>query len=151
MRDEERLKEVLPFGKFVTLVACNYSRNGALSTALAGHPSPIILGHAGEATELLLPPNAPLGFSRSKDFKTGETLLSATETLLLYTDGVSESRREGRLFGPEGIADCCRVMAGCELAELAAGVCKASAEFHDLRLPGDDRLALAAKPTGLSG
>ena len=64
---------------------------------------------------------------------------------MLYTDGITESRREGRLFGVEGIAKVWRGMTSCTLDELTSTLCSRSAEFHAPDLPSDDRLVLAAR------
>ena len=140
------LRDLLPEGKFVTLAACRYSPGGRLECALAGHPYPLALEGEGRVDELSLPTNLPLGCAiRSGRFREGEACLQESQTLVLYTDGITESRREGHLFGVEGIAEVWRRMGHCSLDELTAALCSTSAEFHAPEHPADDRLALAAR------
>lgn len=143
---EAALKDHLPKEKFVTIAVCRYSPDGTLEAAVAGHPSPLLLELDGEAEEIDLPPNRPVGDFEKRSFAAGETQLGPDETLLLYTDGIVESRREGRFFGVEGISARWRARPGGELGELTAGLCRDSAEFQSGDYPGDDRLALAARP-----
>ena len=143
---ETILQGLLPEGKFVTLAACRYSPGGKLECALAGHPYPLTLEGGGGVGELSLPTNLPLGCAIATGrFREGEACLQQSQTLVLYTDGITESRREGRLFGVEGIARVWRGMTSCALDELTSTLCSTSADFHASDLPSDDRLVLAAR------
>jgi hypothetical protein len=140
------LHDLLPEDKFVTLAACRYSPGGKLECALAGHPYPLVLEGEGWLDELALPTNLPLGCGIGNGrFREGEARLKESQTLVLYTDGITESRREGHLFGLEGIAEVWRRMGRCTLKELTATLCFTSAEFHAAEFPSDDRLVLAAR------
>lgn len=62
-----------------------------ITAANAGHPPPVLL-HRDGSTELVdLPPNAPIGVG-GVDFETVELDAPAGATLVLYTDGLVESR-----------------------------------------------------------
>jgi PAS domain S-box-containing protein len=65
--------------------------------ASAGHPAPVLLSRGGcrilESTYGL-----PLGVLE-EGYQTTEFELGAGEALLMYTDGVTEARRNGELFG----------------------------------------------------
>jgi hypothetical protein len=65
--------------------------------------------------------------------------------LLLYTDGITESRRGGEFYGVGGIAGFWREARTLSLDEVTAGIVRSSEAFHEPALPGDDRLALAAR------
>ncbi len=144
---EEALGDFLPEGRFVTLAACRYSPGGKLECALAGHPWPLALEGADRLSELSLPSNLPLGCVIGTGiFRQGEVALREDQTLVLYTDGITEARRDGEMFGVEGIAEVWKRIAPCTLDELASDLCAASAEFHAVGLPSDDRLVLAARP-----
>jgi serine phosphatase RsbU (regulator of sigma subunit) len=142
---EARLRGGLPPGKFVTVAACRYSPGGELECVVAGHPYPLVLEPDGEATELAARGNPPLGFSRGGRFFSSSARLRTDQTLLLFTDGIVESRRDGRFFGLEGIGATWQTCTGEELSVLTARLCADSAAFHDPRHAGDDRLALAAR------
>ncbi|MCD9142645.1 ATP-binding SpoIIE family protein phosphatase [Streptomyces albireticuli] len=59
--------------------------------ANAGHPPPIMLHRGGRAEVLRVPPGAPIGVG-GVDFEAVELDAPAGATLLLYTDGLVESR-----------------------------------------------------------
>ncbi|MCQ8770199.1 SpoIIE family protein phosphatase [Streptomyces telluris] len=59
--------------------------------ANAGHPPPILLHRGGRAEVLRVPPGAPIGVG-GVDFEAVELDAPAGATLLLYTDGLVESR-----------------------------------------------------------
>jgi serine phosphatase RsbU (regulator of sigma subunit) len=143
---EMNLQGTLPAGKFVTVVACRYSSDGRLVAALAGHPPPVLMKIEGEIGELHLPHNPPLLAVDDACFRQGEARLLPEEGLLLYTDGITESRRNGEFFGLDGIARVWREMSERSPADVASGLCASSAEFHEEDLPGDDRLALVIRP-----
>jgi len=87
-----------------------------ITVANAGHPPPLLLHAGGRAEVLQVPPGAPIGVG-GVDFEAVELDAPAGATLLLYTDGLVESRlrdvwtgieqlREklqatGRLTGPD--------------------------------------------------
>lgn len=143
---EAALRDSLPKGRFITVAVCRYSPDGKLEAAVAGHPVPLLLEPDGEIEELALPANRPVGDFKEIRFQSVSTGLPPDQTLLLYTDGIVESRRDDRFFGVEGIADHWRAASGSDLGALTAALCRESAEFQDDSRPGDDRLALAARP-----
>ncbi|MGP3982552.1 SpoIIE family protein phosphatase [Streptomyces sp. KR80] len=59
--------------------------------ANAGHPPPVLLHLGGRAEVLRVPPGAPIGVG-GVDFEAVELDAPAGATLLLYTDGLVESR-----------------------------------------------------------
>ncbi|WTX92582.1 SpoIIE family protein phosphatase [Streptomyces sp. NBC_00637] len=72
----------------------------------AGHPPPVLL-HSDGSTEVLgVPPGAPIGVG-SGGFETVETHAPAGATLLLYTDGLVESRESDVPTGVERL--CARL------------------------------------------
>ncbi|MFI8825930.1 SpoIIE family protein phosphatase [Streptomyces sp. NPDC053431] len=62
-----------------------------ITIANAGHPPPILLHLGGRAEVLRVPPGAPIGVG-GVDFEAVELDAPAGATLLLYTDGLVESR-----------------------------------------------------------
>ncbi|MFJ4919698.1 SpoIIE family protein phosphatase [Streptomyces sp. NPDC088725] len=62
-----------------------------ITIANAGHPPPILLHLGGRAEVLKVPPGAPIGVG-GVDFEAVELDAPAGATLLLYTDGLVESR-----------------------------------------------------------
>jgi len=142
---QRQLEATLPRGKFVTVAALAYSPDGSLEGGLAGHPPPLVVEESGAARELRLPSNMPLGFFLGERFATGTARLEPGQTLLLFTDGLVESRSRGEFFGTDGIERYCRQNRGHTLDRLTAGLCQASEAFGEKTFGGDDRLVLAAR------
>ena len=63
-----------------------------LSVCLAGHPRPLLLGGGGEITEVGTP-GTVLGYDERPDLTETRIALVPGDTLLLYTDGLTESAR----------------------------------------------------------
>jgi PAS domain S-box-containing protein len=64
----------------------------------AGHPEPFIRRRGGEI-EVLGDGSAPLGIYPDNTWRRGETRIEVGDLLLLYTDGVTEARKNGDFFG----------------------------------------------------
>src|SRR5262249_55176724 len=67
---------------------------GQLSWANAGHRPPFIPGPDGSVRRLEGPISNPLGVVIASQYREGETVLADGDTLVLYTDGLVERRRE---------------------------------------------------------
>ncbi len=106
-RANEFLTEVVPAGRFVTLVFCHHSGEGELGAAVAGHPRPLRLVQGGAPEEIVLPPNMPLGLDSNATFAS-ETIrfsrvryccstLTASPTLaaMASSSGLGESPTSG--------------------------------------------------------
>lgn len=84
------------------LVGCLDPGSGELWLANAGHEHPALLHPDGRPEWLEVPGGRPLGFEASDDYALWRGRLGDGETLLLYTDGVSEAfDRDDRAFGEE--------------------------------------------------
>ncbi|MEU6239880.1 SpoIIE family protein phosphatase [Streptomyces sp. NPDC047024] len=75
-----------------------------ITIANAGHPPPVLLHLGGEAEVLRVPPNAPIGVG-GVDFEAVELEAPAGATLLLYTDGLVESRLRDVATGIEQLRE----------------------------------------------
>lgn len=75
---------------------------GTLMYASAGHP-PAAVYRADGSVELLEQSSLPVGIIEEVQYYEAETLLGHSDKIVLYTDGVSEARHSGQLFGTEGI------------------------------------------------
>ncbi|MCL5735233.1 MAG: SpoIIE family protein phosphatase [Actinobacteria bacterium] len=73
-------------------------RTGHLASASAGHPPPFIL-LSGEVSQLEVAPGLPLGVFPDAVYHERHTVLPNQALLLLYTDGLTEARRDGRMYG----------------------------------------------------
>jgi sigma-B regulation protein RsbU (phosphoserine phosphatase) len=86
-------------GGFVTAFLAIYSpENCRLTYANAGHPAPLKRGRTG-VISLDGSSNLPLGIEPAADFFEACTTLVDGDTLLLYTDGITDARNDrGDLF-----------------------------------------------------
>jgi sigma-B regulation protein RsbU (phosphoserine phosphatase) len=89
--------------QYATLVAGHLGPGGAVELANAGHPPPLLLA-AGQHAHIV-PTGTPVGMFCDSTFGTTRLTLGEGDTLLLYSDGLSETPTEdgndygmGRLF-----------------------------------------------------
>lgn len=87
--------EVSVRGMFVTIALGRFQECGKLELATAGHCLPWILGSNGEADEWRIASTMPLGILEDASFHQAERPWDAGELLLLFSDGLSESRAAG--------------------------------------------------------
>jgi serine phosphatase RsbU (regulator of sigma subunit) len=109
-------------------------RTGHLGYASAGHPAAVHLGPYS-CRSLTVAYGPPLG-SFASDYATSHVTLTLEDYLVLYTDGVTEARRERELFGEERLVAAVAGLRGRSAQELADGVRDAALAFAG-RL-GDD-------------
>lgn len=88
---------------FVTLVyGILDCTNGFFHYARAAHPSPYLLDEDGQVVDVPISPGQPLGLFNNLPIDEQTIQMNHGATLLLYTDGVSETQDiDGSLFAPE--------------------------------------------------
>ena len=88
---------------FVTAACVTFHpRERRLRWAYAGHPQALWM-HNGQ--QLAAPSQgSPLGLEVDPDYTEGSLRLSGPASLLLYTDGLTEARRDNTFFGIEGVS-----------------------------------------------
>ncbi|MFR0357980.1 SpoIIE family protein phosphatase [Streptomyces sediminimaris] len=123
-----------------------------ITIANAGHPPPVLLHLGGRAEVLRVPPGAPIGVG-GVDFEAVELDAPAGATLLLYTDGLVESRLRDVWTGieqlREKLADTAQLTGPDHPPPLEA-LCD---EVLDMLGPGDrddDIALLAARFDGIA-
>ncbi|MEU9034382.1 SpoIIE family protein phosphatase [Streptomyces sp. NPDC048352] len=123
-----------------------------ITIANAGHPPPVLLHLGGRAEVLRVPPGAPIGVG-GVDFEAVELDAPAGATLLLYTDGLVESRLRDVWTGIEQLRE--RLAATAQLTGLdhpppLEALCD---DVLDMLGPGDrddDIALLAARFEGIA-
>jgi phosphoserine phosphatase RsbU/P len=97
-------RQVGSTGRFVTaFVMIIDPEKGILRYSIAGHNPPILVGKSSDR-QVSLDSNLglPLGIREDEPFDEVEVPLMAGDTILLYTDGLTEAMNEsGRLYGQE--------------------------------------------------
>jgi serine/threonine protein phosphatase PrpC len=105
---DRALFDEYPSQRFVTaLIAELELSSGMLHWISAGHPAPLLLRDSRLIKELDVPPAPPLGTQLAATAPAeGHEALEPGDMLLLYTDGLSESRRPGgELFTVERLGE----------------------------------------------
>ncbi len=100
---------------------------GHLGYASAGHPAPIHLG-AFSCRQLDVAFGPPLG-SFERPYTNSHAMLTLEDYLVLYTDGVTEARRDGELLGEQRLLEIVSGLRGCSAQEVAERVRDAALEF----------------------
>jgi PAS domain S-box-containing protein len=118
-----------------------------MTIACGGHPLPLRV-HADGTVEPVGVPGTLLGVFDAVDLTDITVELTDGESLVLYTDGLTEARgRDGSLFGEERLAELLAATPGCTAEEIVARIRTAVDAF---RRPGggDDVavLVLRVKP-----
>ena len=86
-----------PDEMFVTVITIIYDPNtGICCYAGAGHHSPVLIGADGNAKELPMSGGLAVGLAPGFPYDNHEVTLNPGESLLLYTDGVTEAMTEER-------------------------------------------------------
>jgi sigma-B regulation protein RsbU (phosphoserine phosphatase) len=131
--------------QFVTACAVFFDpANGELAWANAGHPVAAVISAAGRLTWLEGPRAVPLGVFEETQFVTQRQVLAPQETLLVYSDGVSEAMdAQSNLFGSDRIQQC---LAGGTIADSAQTVDRVVAAVlaHQAEAPQADDITLVA-------
>ncbi|MEU0964894.1 SpoIIE family protein phosphatase [Streptomyces sp. NPDC005917] len=123
-----------------------------ITVANAGHPPPILLHPGGKTEVLTVPPGAPIGVG-GIDFEAVELDAPAGATLLLYTDGLVESRLRDVWTGIEQLRERLAATAqltGPDRPPPLEALCD---EVLDMLGPGDrddDIALLAARFDGIA-
>ncbi len=68
--------------------------SGSFTYACAGHPPPLVVSRSGQVTTLWQGRSPMLGCASRQPRPQGQYVLAPEDTLMLYTDGLVESRRE---------------------------------------------------------
>jgi two-component system, chemotaxis family, CheB/CheR fusion protein len=102
-------------------------RTGRMSYASAGHPAPVRLGAAacGVLDVAFGPPLGSFGHA----FVDSEIVLDRNDSLVLYTDGVTEARQGVRMFGEPRLLDAVADLRGRPAQAVADGVAEAARAF----------------------
>jgi sigma-B regulation protein RsbU (phosphoserine phosphatase) len=100
---------------------------GHLSYASAGHPAPVHLG-AFTCRTLEVAYGPPLG-TFERPFANAHAMLTLEDYLVLYTDGVTEARREGELLGERHLLETVAGLRGRSAQQVAEGVRDAALAF----------------------
>lgn len=92
-------------GSFITLIYGILDTDAcSLVFACAGHEPPALYIDRQNTVQFHKPSGRAVGVFPNETYETEEIRFDEGDCLLLYTDGVSEARRDGGFFGESGIA-----------------------------------------------
>jgi PAS domain S-box-containing protein len=108
----------------------------AVTVASAGHPLPLVVRADGRV-EVLGTPGSLLGPFATVRIHDRSGALRPGDAVVLYTDGLTEARREGELFGEGRLRALLSAHAGASAADVAAAIEEAVVAFHGGPLADD--------------
>jgi serine phosphatase RsbU (regulator of sigma subunit)/PAS domain-containing protein len=117
-----------------------------MTVACAGHAPPYVLRDEGGAVEEAGICGTLLGVDLRAEFHDFATHLGPGDLLALWTDGVTERRNSGVLFGEQRLATLIGQLAGQPAEDVVQRIDEAVVEFAP-GLPDDDVAILAARVT----
>ena len=126
----------IALGKFITMTYVTVDRSGRVAAASAGHPPPRVLRPDGTVAVLECGGLA-LGIDAPQVYDEVATELQDGDAVVLYTDGVVESRSGSELYGVERLDGVLAAHAGRSAQEIAEAVVAAARTFAGDALPDD--------------
>jgi PAS domain S-box-containing protein len=121
---------------------CLLVRDAHVTIASGGHPLPLLL--AGGSVETVGQPGPLLGAFADSTWLQTSLELAADETLLLYTDGVTDTVGSNGRFGEDGLLELLSACGGCPPADLLAALAAGLTRFQ-VGAQADDTAALALR------
>ncbi|HEY6960639.1 MAG TPA: GAF domain-containing SpoIIE family protein phosphatase [Gaiellaceae bacterium] len=123
-------------GKFITMAYITVDPGGDVLCASAGHPEPRLV-RPGGGVDALACGGLALGILAPQEYEQVRAELEPGAAVVLYTDGVIESRRERELFGAARLDEVLAQNADRPAQEIADAVLAACRGFAGGDLPDD--------------
>jgi sigma-B regulation protein RsbU (phosphoserine phosphatase) len=131
------LSQRSPETHFVTLVAGRAHRSGRVEICNAGHCPPIIVRSNDSFT--LMPDGLPVGIDVQTQYHSSVVQLGPGETILLYTDGISEATNQSdQMFGSDRIRESLFPRRDLPLIRMVATCLNDLREFRGTESQHDD-------------
>ncbi len=125
-------------GRYVTMFFGLLAPDGTLEFVRAGHPSPLLL-RRGSVSELYDEGSFPIGLLEEASFTAARVQLEPGDTLLLFTDGVTEAEDIDRnLFEGTRLTEALAQHSDCSLDAIQAGILGAVEKFTEGAEQSDD-------------
>jgi sigma-B regulation protein RsbU (phosphoserine phosphatase) len=135
-------------GRCATMFFGLLGTDGSLEYVRAGHPSPLLL-RRGEVSELYSTGSLPIGLDPAASFTSARFHLEPGDTLLLYTDGVTEAEDRNRnLFQDARLKEALSLHQDSSLKALQDGIWNAVEKFTAGGSPSDDVTLLVVRYRG---
>jgi len=111
--------------------------SGSLEIVNAGHPDMVVRGQDGRVANITSNRNLPLGILQDANFEETKVKLSLGDTVILFTDGLVESRSSGQLFGTERVIEVIGEMRSSTPKEIITGLINSAKTFAGGNLQDD--------------
>lgn len=135
-------------GRFATIFFGLIDPSGALEFIRAGHPSPLVM-RQGVVSELYTGGSFPVGLVEEASYTSTRFQLEPGDTLLLYTDGVTETEdRSGQLFQDTRLQETFGQYQDTPLKSLQDGILSAIESFAGGASQSDDVTLLLVRYRG---
>jgi GAF domain-containing protein len=145
-RANDVVVDEIALGKFITMAYLTIDDAGNVLCASAGHPPPRLLDADGRVRALECGGLA-LGIASPQEYEQVTAVLQPGAAVVLYTDGVIESRRGRDLFGEERLDNVLAQSVGLPAQEMANAVLAACREFAGGDLPDDCAIVVLRRAT----
>lgn len=110
---------------------------GEMLYANAGHPPGILITRSGKQQIWLYRTGMPIGYSEDCTYDERCVKLEENDTLLLYTDGITEAKRGNELFSTDGLQDLLFKHKTTDPSELVELICEEAHRFTEGDLRDD--------------
>ena len=135
-------------GRCATMFLGLLDKDGGLEFVSAGHPSPLLL-RRGAVSDLYVTGSLPIGLFREEAYAPTRIQLEPGDTLLLYTDGVTEAEDKDRnLFQDVHLKEAFRQQEDLPVKEVQDGVLLAVEIFSEGTSQSDDVTLLVVRYRG---
>ena len=132
-------------GRYATMFFGILDPSGALDYVPASHPPPLLL-RRGEVSELYSGGSFPVGLLDMATFNAARIQLEPDDTLLLYSDGVTEAMdRNEDMFGVGRLKEALGAQMDLALGALQAGILDAVEKFAGGASQSDDITLLVVR------
>ncbi len=135
LRTNKVLTKVVSPGQFVTALALVLRRDFSFTYSGAGHPRPLLCNAACRHMKMGF--GLPIGAFKDADYIDAEGKIELKGYLLLYTDGLIDAKRDGKIFGEEGLETVIAERKGASSSELSEAATRAAKEFGGGKLHDD--------------
>lgn len=132
---------------YATLVCGSVNKNGAVEIGNAGHLPPLLV--RGNEVRSIEATGLPLGMFSSEQFLVTKLQMEAGDTLLLFTDGVSEARDErGSEYGVVRLQKLLGGSCGSSPKDIISNCLVELDNFKRAGVPADDLTLMAIQLVG---
>ncbi len=138
-------------GRCATMFIGLLGDDGSLEFVRGGHPTPLLM-RQGTVTELYSDGSLPVGLLEDASYASSQIVLEPGDTLLLYTDGVTEAEDKDRnLFQDTRLKEVLGHYDGAPLRDLQDGIFHAVDQFAAGAEQSDDVTLLVVRFRGAAG